>query len=323
MRLAEESGVSVRSLSAYENDSSAEPSEETRQKLAAALGVLPRYLTRDAVDFISAEAASFRKLSRTSATKRDAALASAHLALELFDLIGARFNLPVPQLPTLDKLQPDQAAELTRRRWGLGDRPISNMVQLLESKGVRVLALTRQVHEIDAFCVVRDHAPYVFLNTGKSGERQRFDAAHELGHLVLHEDRAAGDSRQREAEANHFAAAFLMPRSAIATQAMAGASVGRILAARRFWAVSAMAMTHRLHELGLLTDWQYRSTCMQLSDQGYRSAEPDGIVPETSQLLRKVLFGVDRLNLAEAADELAVDYRDLTAMLSGLVPVAA
>lgn len=40
--------------------------------------------------------------------------------------------------------------------------------------------------EIDAFSLWRDDRPYIFLNTSKSAERSRFDAAHELGHLVLH-----------------------------------------------------------------------------------------------------------------------------------------
>lgn len=49
-----------------------------------------------------------------------------------------------------------------------------------------------------------------------------------------------------------------------------------------------MALTHRLHELGLLTEWGYRSTCRQLSRMGYRRQEPDGIPREASQLLSKL-----------------------------------
>ena len=66
-----------------------------------------------------------------------------------------------------------------------------------------------------------------------------------------------------------------------------------------------MAMTHRLHELHLLSDWQYRSTCVTLSDLGYRSAEPGGIIPENSQLLRKVMFGsANKISISEAARSL-------------------
>lgn len=324
-RLATESGVSARSLSAYENDPEYEPTVETLEKVAAALKVPVAFLSREPVDPVPVEAISFRKLSKTSAAKRDAVLATANVALEFFAIVERHFSLPVSAVPTLDKNAPEEAAEIVRRRWHLGDKPVSNMVHLLESKGVRVAGLSHEFNDIDAFCFYRDSKPYVFLDTSRSGERQRFDAAHELGHLVLHDaqDMTPAESKAREAQANRFASSFLMPRSSILSQSMSGASLERILAARKFWRVSAMALTHRLHDLGLLGDWQYRSMCITLSDLGYRSSEPDGMVPETSLLLRKVMFGESRLRLTDAARELALDTPDLSRFLHGLVPVAA
>jgi Predicted Zn peptidase len=324
-KLADLSGVSLRSLSNYENNAIEQPTEESLRKLAETLGVRPDYFYRDEVDPVAVEAVSFRKLSKTSASKRDAALASATLALEFFGIVDRHFRLPEPSIPTFDKLAPDQGAELVRQRWGLGDRPITNMVHLLESKGVRVVSLGPHHSDIDAFCFYRDAVPYVFVNTMKSGERQRFDIAHELGHLVMHDERdmTPSDSRDREAEANAFAAAFLMPASGLHAQALWGASLQKITAAKRHWKVSAMAMSHRLHELGLLNDWQYRSTVVALSKAGYRSSEPGGMVPETSQLLRKVMFGPTGISLGTVATELAVSAHDLGSLVHGLVPVAA
>ena len=324
-KLADQSGVSLRSLTNYENGKLA-PNEENLLKLAGALSVPPKFFDRDTAEAIPVEAASFRKLSKTTATRRDAVLASATLAVEFFAVIESKFKLPAPDTPSFDKLSPEEAADLVRHRWNLGDRPIPNMIHLLESKGVRVAALRHEYTDIDAFCFVRDSSPYVFLNTSRSGERQRFDAAHELGHLVLHgeQDMDPSTSKEREAEANRFAATFLMPRTAVLTQSMRNASLERILAARSFWKVSAMAMTHRLHELDLVSDWQYRSTCMTLSERGYRSAEPGGIVPETSQLLRKVMFGsASKVNVRDAASDLDLYQDDVRDFIRDLVPVAA
>ena len=53
-----------------------------------------------------------------------------------------------------------------------------------------------------------------------------------------------------------------------------------------------MALTHRLYELDLLTEWGYRTICVQLSRLGYRRSEPNGIPRETSQLLSKVFRSV-------------------------------
>lgn len=324
-RLAEVSTVSLRSLTNYENSSTEQPSDDSLSKLADALDVAPEYFHREGVEPVAVEAVSFRKLSKTSAAKRDAVLASAALALELFDVINRHFRLPAPSVPTYDKLSPEHAAEMVRQLWGLADRPIPNLVHLLEAKGVRVLSLAHDYNEIDAFCFLRDSVPYMFVNTSKSGERQRFDIAHELGHLVLHDERemTPADSREREAEANAFAAAFLMPATGLHAQTMWSASLNKILAAKKHWKVSAMAMSHRLHELQMLNDWQYRSTVVELSKAGYRSSEPDGMIPETSQLLRKVLFGPKGVSLRVAAQELAVPSHDLSGLMQGLVPVAA
>lgn len=324
-KLAEESRVSLRSLTNYENNSTEQPSDESLRKIAQTLDVSLEYFHRHEIEPVPVEAVSFRKLSKTSATKRDAVLSSAALALELFDVIDRHFKLPNPEIPTYDKLSPEQAAEMVRQLWGLGDRPIAHMIHLLEAKGVRVVSLAHDYTDIDAFCFFRDSVPYMFVNTTKSGERQRFDVAHELGHLVLHDERdmTPKDSREREAEANAFAAAFLMPATGLHAQAMWSASIQKIFAAKKHWKVSAMAMTHRLHELKMLNDWQYRSTVVTLSKAGYRSSEPDGMVPESSQLLRKVLFGPKGVSLSRAAEELAVPSHDLSALLQGLVPVAA
>jgi Zn-dependent peptidase ImmA (M78 family)/DNA-binding XRE family transcriptional regulator len=323
-KLANKSGVSLRSLTNYESGKLA-PSEENLLKIATALSVPPRFFEREAAETIPVEAASFRKLSKTSATRRDAVLASAGLAVEFFAVIESKFRLPTPDVLSLDNLAPNQAADFVRQRWNLGDRPISNMIHLLESKGVRVAALRHEYTDIDAFGFLRDSTPYVFLNTSRSAERQRFDAAHELGHLVLHgeQDMDPSTSREREAEANQFAASFLMPRSRVLTQSLRSAGLERILAARSFWRVSAMAMTLRLHELSLLSDWQYRSTCMTLSERGYRSAEPGGIIPETSQLLRKVMFGsTSKISVSEAATDLDLYQADVRDFIQDLVPVA-
>ncbi|ALQ32533.1 ImmA/IrrE family metallo-endopeptidase [Glutamicibacter arilaitensis] len=323
--LAKESGVSLRSLTNYESGKLA-PSEENLVKLANTLSVPRKFFERDAAEIVPVEAASFRKLSKTTAATRDAVLASASLAVEFFEVIESKFRLPIPDIPSFDKLDPSHAAELVRHRWNFGDRPIPNMLHLLESKGVRVAALHHEYTDIDAFCFMRDNKPYVFLNTSRSAERQRFDLAHELGHLVLHGDLEMdpSTSKEREIEANRFAASFLMPGSCIRAQSMRGASIKRILAARSFWKVSAMAMTHRLHELGLLSDWQYRSNCMTLSELGYRKAEPGGIVPEASQLLRKVMFGsTNKVSVSEASTYLDLYSTDVRDFVRNLVPVAA
>ena len=320
--LARASGVPLRTLSAYENAHHTPP-RPTVEKLATALGVRPDFLTGDDVDLLDPDVVSFRKLSRTTAGRRDAALAAGRIAIEIADWVEARFRLPAPDLPTLEKHAPETAAEIVRRRWGLGERPVPNAVHLLEAHGVRVFSLADDCREVDAFSLIRDDRPFVFLNTDRSAERQRFDGAHELGHLLLHGGAARVHGRDREAEANRFAAAFLMPRRAVLAQGLREATLDRVLAAKRHWTVSAMAMTHRLHELRLLSDWSYRTTCVALARDGYRGGEPGGARPEVSQVAAKVLASLrPRGGVGELCDHLGLGPDELSRHLFRLVPTA-
>jgi len=171
----------------------------------------------------------------------------------------------------------------------LGERQIANMLGLLEVKGVRVFSLSESTKSVDAFSFWRDDRPFMFLNNFKTPEHSIFDSAHELGHLVMHKHAGSQPSRAAEREANEFASAFLMPPDDIRSRMPKLIKVDVILKAKSRWRVSAMAMAHRLHSLNLLTEWQYKSACIELSRRGYRSGEPSGIERETSAIWRKAL----------------------------------
>lgn len=292
--LASVTGVSVSALTSYEKGSS-NPDVRDIEVLAAELGVHPEFFYLHDMEEVPESVVSFRRASKTSKRQQCAARGAAQMAVELFGVIESSFKLPDLQVPEIDDATPEQAAEEVRAQWHLADRPIADMMSLLESKGVRILSLDHRCKDVDAFCFSRDGVSYIFVSTVKTAERQRFDLAHELGHLVLHADLSTdgAKSKEREGQADAFASAFLMPASRIYTQSMKGAPVERILKAKKYWQVSAMAMARRLHDLKLLSDWQYRTVTVELSRRGYRSAEPDGIQREQSQLLRKVLFMMD------------------------------
>src|SRR5205807_2630424 len=124
--------------------------------------------------------------------------------------------------------------------WGLGQLAISHMVKLLETKGVRVFSLVENAKEVDAFSTWKGGTPYIFLNTYKSSSHNRYDAAHELGHLVLHKHGAVG-GQVAEKEANLFAAAFLMPRSSVIAAAPRFATMPHLIQLKRKWLVSVSA----------------------------------------------------------------------------------
>ena len=323
VQLASAIEVSVRSLSAYENGRQ-QPNQATLQRLAAALDLPVEFLLAGDIDEIPVDAISFRALSKLTAGQRDTARSAGRVALMLAEWIEERFRLPEPEVPSLPTLDPETAAEVVRARWGLGVAPLGNLVRLLEAHGVRVFSLAADCAAVDAFSFVWRQTPYVLLNTAKSGERGRFDAAHELGHLVLHSEHRVPHGPDAEQEANRFAAAFLMPRASVVAHGLANAAIDRILAAKQTWRVAAMALTHRLHELDLLTDWGYRTACVDLSRRGYRTGEPGGIPRETSHLLDSVFHALraEATSPADLARDLYITLAELNRHVFGLVPTA-
>jgi Zn-dependent peptidase ImmA (M78 family)/transcriptional regulator with XRE-family HTH domain len=322
-RLSELSGISRQMISAYSNGAK-DPTAGTIEALAKHLQVSPEFLTSTELDEIPEGAASFRARTKLAAGQRDGALSAGSITLLIAEWIDKRFNLPQPNVPTLPKLRPEEAAEVVRARWGLGSRPIDNVLHLLEAQGVRVFSLAEDFLDVDAFSIRWKGTPYVWLNTRKSGERGRFDAAHELGHLVMHSDERYPSGPKEEEEANLFAGAFLMPRSSLVSARLGHANAMTILAAKKRWKVSAMALAHRLHDVHLTTDWEYRQACVQLSRMGYRRGEPDGITRESSQLLHKVLRAVheDYGSTSTLARDLKISPAELDQHVFGLAPVA-
>lgn len=303
-----------------------QPSILTLHRLSDQLGFAIEFFEGDDPPEPSEDGTSFRALTSMSAKKRDEAFAAASLGMMLSGWLDQRFVLPEPDVPRYQGLDAETAAESLRSEWGLGELPIRNMIHTLEAHGVRVFSIPEECVDIDAFSLRTDGQPYVFLNTRKSAEHSRMDAAHELGHLVMHwKGRARG--RDAEHEAAQFGSAFLMPASSVLSQAPQAGSLQQIIAAKRTWGVSVAALTYRMHNLRMLTDWHYRTLFKQLSKRGYRSSEPGGMKPESSQVLAKVFASLreEGLTKADVAREITISETDLNEVIFGLVltPVAS
>ncbi len=314
-------GVDVRSITAYE-DGEYQPSTEIRLNLSRVLA-FPRYFFEGAeIELPKTETASFRSLSKRTASQRDAALAAGALGFHLTDWIELRFSLPAPMLPRLDQLDPEGASIALRQHLGLGELPIKHVIKLLEAHGVRFFALGDIADEIDAFSMWRDDRPFVFLNTSKSAERSRFDTAHELGHLVLHRQ-GSPEGRQAEEEANAFASAFLLPERGLKGSLPGMITLPMLMKLKRHWGVSAFAMAYRLNRIGALTEWHYRNLCIELAKKGYRSSEPDGGPRETSAVLDKItaMLRERGVGLAQLAAELDLPVEELNGLMLGLTTV--
>ena len=240
--------------------------------------------------------------------------------MEVDQWISEHFVLPEINVPPFGDETPRMAANLLRETWGLGSKPLPNLVQLCESRGIRVFGLPPLAESVDAYSIWHGGTPYIFLARRKTPERARFDVAHELGHLVLHKHGELEPTAQQEDEANKFASEFLVPRDSIAEHLPKNPTISDILDAKKRFQVSAMALTYAVHKAGRMTDWIYRTTCNRLGQLGYRAAEPTGMTHyEHSKVFPQVFTSTKhgRIDAVRIASELSLPAADVHALTLG------
>lgn len=316
-------GVDRKTLQRFENGTSELPAACHSRLLEISGYPLSFFSKPSPSDCPIAEGVSFRSLKSLTAGARDAAIAAGTIAFEFDDWICSRYDLPENSLIVTNGAPPEQAAARLRAHWGIGERPIANMINILESHGIRVYSLFEETRHLDAYSLWRNDKPYIFLNTLKTTEHSRFDAAHELGHLVMH--RHSGSSHSNaEQEANAFASAFLMPRNDLIAEFPWVRSLNDLVNKKKRWGVSVAALNYALHRAGKLTDWHYRSNYISLSKEG-RDKEPNPLPPETSQVWTKILRDLwsQGISVSKIAIQLDIPEQELHNLLFGIASPAA
>jgi Zn-dependent peptidase ImmA (M78 family)/transcriptional regulator with XRE-family HTH domain len=223
----------------------------------------------------------------------------------------------------------EQFAVQCRRMWGLGDGPISNLLLLLESKGVVIARADFADAALDAFSCWIGSRPFIFLSSDRTAVRSRYDAAHELAHLILHpgittEQMEDLQTHHRvEKEANLFAAAFLLPRSVFRYE-VHSTRLNAFLALKKRWRVSVGALIHRCKDIGIIDDFEFRRLRKLMSHYGYIKQEPldDKLEPEEPTVLRRSIELLLSKGVKDAAGILG-DLRlspDAICAISGVKP---
>lgn len=264
----------------------------------------------------------FRKLQSAPARERRRALACAQLLYDLASAVGRHVRLPDLAVPRRtqgprDSEDIEEIAAAVRAEWKLGDGPVRHVVRELERHGIVVARFTMERTDVDGFSVWHPDRPVVVLGEDKGiAARSRFDAAHELAHLVLHGPERAG-TREAEKEAHRFAAAFLMPERDIRSRLPARADWRCLIDLKAEWGVSIGALIQRAKDLKVMGDHAHLNAMKAMSARGWRIKEPgDELLgaPERPVLLERALKLLERehgLSLTDIAEEAALPAAEI------------
>ncbi len=282
---AGEGEITQAAISKYESGRTI-PTQPVVKALARAVGVLPEFFWQG-----YEEAASgmphHRKFSALSAKLRQRIEAEAKLRMQdVVSLLHAD-NREVSSPEDLDgwreaisSLSPTEAAQCLRAIWtkrGLLESeqgPLHPLCACVESLGVHILPFDFQTSLVDGFFLWHQGHDFIVLNASETitADRKRFTLAHELGHALLHREQFPGD--EAEKEANAFASELLLPAKTIADELSQASGLADYKRLKTRWWVSIAALGHRAHDLGVLSDGDYRRFCIHLSMMGLRKHEP-------------------------------------------------
>lgn len=338
--LAEFLGISAPSISQYESGAQT-PSPQVMARLCETLRLpakfflVERRTNRMSALFWRSHSAATKRLRESHERKYD-------WFRDIVSLIGESLDFPAQNFPEFSPPEdPSQIrdpdiedfASRVRRHWGLGDGPISNLVWLIENNGGVVVRGELGDDSLDAFSdwdAEQSGRCYIFLGSGKeSASRSRFDAAHELGHAILHRNVPVRARRRTEVlrliedQANRFAGAMMLPATTFPGEVYSP-SVDSLMHLKPRWRMSIGAMAARLRNLSIISDDRYRQIRIAMSRKGWNRREPldDELPAEEPRLLKRSIDllldgGLISADLIE--DRLMIRQTDVEKLL-GLSP---
>jgi Zn-dependent peptidase ImmA (M78 family)/DNA-binding XRE family transcriptional regulator len=228
---------------------------------------------------------------------------------EIFAFLEQEANFPSLKIPSLDL--PDfrsltsglieRAADDLRSHWKLRDLPIFDVLLALENAGIPVCSLEITSEKQDGFCFYSSKLQRIFVGINSqniSAARARYDAAHELGHIVLHGSVTPHQLRdpllhkQLEQQAHRFAGAFLFPRSAFHAEVRVP-TLDYFCALKKRWGISIAAMVHRAFDLGLVDSLEMTDLYRKMGRRRWRGIlqepfdSPEEMPLERPRMLRR------------------------------------
>lgn len=297
--LGERVGVSHAAIKKYE-DGAAMPSSDILIKLSRTLKVRSEYFFRPAL--VTLEGIEYRKHNALPKKRLDA------ITHAVIDQIERRMELenlfpqpPVQPFATIDGLpdsitvmdQIEAVAERIRGAWALGLDPIPDLINVLETHGIRVFMIEADsASKFDGLAARVGGMPIVVVGRHWPGDRQRFTLAHELGHLML-QGRLA-DDLDEEMACNRFAGAFLFPRASVLQELgehRNAIELKELALLKEEFGLSMAGILYRARDLGIISPAYRDEQARLFRFKGWSRKEPGQDYPtEKAHIFEQLVF---------------------------------
>jgi Zn-dependent peptidase ImmA (M78 family)/transcriptional regulator with XRE-family HTH domain len=243
----------------------AEPREGTLQALAKALNASAFDLLAPVPKLQSLRFRANKEMSTQQKAQGNQVVVRTGNWLQDFNELETALNDHRPnRLKTFRKgTKPKSAAQKLRKQLigpSTGCDCITDICELLEEAGIKIFMFDFQMPDCSGLSIgPADGGPAIAINTGKgmSVERQIFSIAHELGHLVMHQESYGKQSdeltQEEENEADAFAAEFLMPEELFSKEWSENRGlhwVDAILKTKRHFRISSQSVIRQLIQMG-------------------------------------------------------------------------
>ena len=313
--LADACGISAPTLSRIE--SGKRPAEEDEiDRLAKSLAIPAAAICRPLVsERLGLSAFYHRKFSTAGARAvsqiEHQCLLDVVAFRDLIGMVGLQSSKPLITI-YMDEMKGgsiEEAANRVRLVWQVPRGPIRDLCEVVENAGCFVIHSDFGLPEMDALYQKVGGVPPIFwVNSRKPLDRVRMSIAHELGHLILHEEQPV-DNAVAEKQADTFASAFLMPRAEFRSECPSRLGIPELVELKRRWRCSMQEIVRRARDVGKIDERQYTNLMIVISKHGWRKQEPYPISGESPRLLanavRKALTEL-HLTEEELADRLAI-----------------
>lgn len=311
-------GLSPATLSKWESGQQL-PTIEKLRALSLFFGVKERFFLNPVVQ-ASESPAFYRSMANATKLARQTAKVKLDWVAEISRYLENWVDWPKLKLPglqfdsflSIDNDDIERISAQARVAMGLGRGPIGDVLLALESSGILCAADQLGFANMDGVSLWSSltNRPYIFVGRDKANPiRNRFDAAHELGHVILHRhvDSATFKKYYKEIErqADYFAGSFLLPAESFASD-ISIPTLDSFLAIKKRWKVSVAAMIMRSYQLGIIDDYDKMRLFKGRSARGWSKGEPldSEFAFETPKLLARAFQMLNENNLVSKSEAL-------------------